>query len=73
MLLNRTPVLMYCVINGLNDLEWEGGGKEYEQFLCVSAKLRLCCYTFCRSAYLCIISCRYIARRGVYVGPLKTD
>ncbi|KAI3316662.1 hypothetical protein HD806DRAFT_517086 [Xylariaceae sp. AK1471] len=32
-LLERTPVLMYCVIDGLNDLEWGGGGKECRQVL----------------------------------------
>ncbi|KAK2802559.1 hypothetical protein FQN51_004351 [Onygenales sp. PD_10] len=28
-LLDRTPVLMYCVIDGLNDLEWGGPGGEW--------------------------------------------
>ena len=32
-LLDRTPVLMYCVIDGLNDLEWEDGGDWCRQFL----------------------------------------
>jgi hypothetical protein len=32
-LLDRTPVLMYCVIDGLNDLEWEDGGDWGRQFL----------------------------------------
>jgi hypothetical protein len=32
-LLDRTPVLMYCVIDGMNDLEWGGGGKECRQVL----------------------------------------
>jgi hypothetical protein len=32
-LLDRTPMLMYCVIDGLNDLEWGGGGEWCRQFL----------------------------------------
>ncbi|KAI1122777.1 hypothetical protein F5Y10DRAFT_253233 [Nemania abortiva] len=32
-LLERTPVFMYCVIDGLNDLEWGGGSNRCRQFL----------------------------------------
>ncbi|KAI0116461.1 hypothetical protein GGR51DRAFT_501415 [Nemania sp. FL0031] len=32
-LLDRTPVLMYCVIDGLNDLEWGGGSPKCRQLL----------------------------------------
>ena len=32
-LLDRTPVLMYCVIDGLNDLEWGDGDGWCRQFL----------------------------------------
>ncbi|KAI1348457.1 hypothetical protein F5Y01DRAFT_306769 [Xylaria sp. FL0043] len=32
-LLDRTPVLMYCVIDGLNDLEWGDGAKGCRQVL----------------------------------------
>ena len=32
-LLDRTPVLMYCVIDGLNDLEWGNGEEWCRQFL----------------------------------------
>ncbi|KAJ8120670.1 hypothetical protein ONZ43_g2679 [Nemania bipapillata] len=32
-LLDRTPALMYCVIDGLNDLEWGGGSGKCRQFL----------------------------------------
>lgn len=33
LLLDRTPVLMYYVIDGLNDLEWGSGGEWCRQFL----------------------------------------
>lgn len=32
-LLDHTPVLMYCVIDGLNDLEWGDGGRGCRQVL----------------------------------------
>ncbi|KAI1161119.1 hypothetical protein F5B18DRAFT_629515 [Nemania serpens] len=32
-LLDRTPVLMYCVIDGLNDLEFQDGREQCRQFL----------------------------------------
>ena len=32
-LLDHTPVLMYCVIDGLNDLEWKAGGEWCRQLL----------------------------------------
>ncbi|KAI1174268.1 hypothetical protein F4777DRAFT_554453 [Nemania sp. FL0916] len=31
LLLDHTPALMYCVIDGLNDLEWGGGGEQCQQ------------------------------------------
>lgn len=36
-LLNRTPVLVYCVIDGLNDLEWEVVSAVFGCLACTTA------------------------------------